>query len=51
VFGGDFYMDNNMKYSIQIAMLSQLLKLNMISDKEFMAIKNELMKKYKIIMP
>lgn len=43
-------MDNNMKYSLQLAMLSQLLKLNLISNKEFVAIKNELMKKYKISM-
>lgn len=43
-------MDNNMKYSIQFAMLSQLLKLNLISNKEYIAIKNELMRKYRIKM-
>lgn len=41
-------MDNNMKYSIQLAMLTQLLKLALISNKEYIAIKNELMRKYKI---
>lgn len=41
-------MDNNMKYSIQLAMLTQLFKLNLISNKEYIAIKYELMKKYKI---
>ena len=43
-------MDNNMKYSVQLAMLTQLLKLTLIPNKEYIAIKNELMKKHKIKM-
>lgn len=43
-------MDNNMKYSIQLAMLNQLLELKLITDKEYNTIKIELMKKYNIMM-
>jgi len=43
-------MDNNMKYSIQLAMLNQLLGLKLITDKEYNTIKIELMKKYNIMI-
>lgn len=43
-------MDNNMIYSIQLAMLNQLLGLKLITDKECNAIKIELMRKYNIMM-
>lgn len=43
-------MDNNMKYSIQLAMLNQLLTLKLITNKEYNTIKNELMRKYKIMI-
>lgn len=37
------------RYSIQIAMLRQLLNRNMISEKEYELIKNKLMKDYEIV--
>jgi hypothetical protein len=43
-------VDNNMKYSIQLAMLNQLLGLKLITEKEYNTIKIELMRKYNIMM-
>jgi len=43
-------VDNNMKYSIQLAMLNQLLGLKLITDREYNTIKIELMRKYNIMM-
>ncbi len=37
------------RYSIQIAMLKQLLSRNLISEKEYLLIKRRIMKDYKII--
>ena len=37
------------RYSMQIAMLKQLLALGLISQKEFALVKESLMKDYKII--
>lgn len=47
---GDGVVDNNMKYSIQLAMLNQLLALKLITDKEYNTIKIELMRKYNIMI-
>lgn len=47
---GDDVVDNNMKYSIQLAMLNQLLMLKLITDKEYNTIKIELMRKYNIMI-
>lgn|GEM_PF-2173650 len=47
---GDGVVDNNMKYSIQLAMLNQLLMLKLITDKEYNTIKIELMRKYNIMI-
>lgn len=47
---GDGVVDNNMKYSIQLAMLNQLLSLKLITNKEHNRIKIELMRKYNIMM-
>ncbi len=41
-------MENLMKFTIQLAMLSSLLDEKMISEKEFIKIKVELERKYKI---
>lgn len=41
-------MDNLMKYSIQLAMLSSLLDEKLISEREYAKIKVELEKKYRI---
>lgn len=43
-------VDNSMKYSIQLAMLNQLLGLKLITEKEYNTIKIELMRKYNIMM-
>lgn len=40
---------NLIRYSIQIAMLKQLLNHNLISEKEYSLIKSNLMKDYKIV--
>ncbi|MCD5516817.1 SHOCT domain-containing protein [Lactobacillus delbrueckii] len=37
------------RYSIQIAMLKQLLSRNLISKKEYLLIKRRIMKDYKIV--
>jgi hypothetical protein len=37
------------RYSIQIAMLKQLLSRNLISEKEYLLIKRRIMKDYKIV--
>ena len=37
------------RYSMQIAMLKQLLSRNLISEKEYLLIKRRIMKDYKII--
>lgn len=41
-------MDNLIKYSMQIAMLNHLMAKKLITQKEYTAIKNDLMKTYKI---
>ncbi|QQK75440.1 conjugal transfer protein [Salicibibacter cibarius] len=38
-----------LKYSMKIAMLKQLLALSLITEKEFILVKNHLMEKYGII--
>ena len=43
-------MDNTFKYAIKLAMLNQLISNNLISKKEYTAIKNDLMKKHKITL-
>lgn len=45
----DFVKKDLIRYSIQIAMLRQLLSRNMISEKEYELIKNKLMKDYEIV--
>ncbi|GAB7057653.1 hypothetical protein JCM16163A_44020 [Paenibacillus sp. YK5] len=37
------------RYSMQIAMLKQLLALSLISEKEFTLIKNKTMKEYDVV--
>ncbi|MGX6979469.1 SHOCT domain-containing protein [Vagococcus elongatus] len=37
------------RYSMQIAMLKQLLSRNLISKKEYMLVKRKIMQEYKII--
>lgn len=41
-------MDNNTKYSLQIAYLNQLLKRKLISHQEYEKIKEFIKEKYKI---
>lgn len=41
-------MDDLIKYSLQIAMLNHLMSKKLITEKEYTAIKNDLMKTYKI---
>ncbi|HQA60106.1 MAG TPA: conjugal transfer protein [Tepidanaerobacteraceae bacterium] len=41
--------DNTLKYAVKLAFLNQLLGKKLITDKEYTAIKNDLMKKHKII--
>lgn len=41
-------MDNLMKYSIQLAMLSSLLDEKLLSEREYAKIKVELERKYRI---
>ncbi|MCT4618247.1 MAG: hypothetical protein N4A62_02540 [Marinisporobacter sp.] len=41
-------MDNLMKYTIQLAMLSSLLDEKLISEREYAKIKVELERKYRI---
>ncbi|EAD5717942.1 conjugal transfer protein [Listeria innocua] len=41
--------DKLIRYSIQIAMLKQLLSRKLISDKEYSLVKQKIMKEYKII--
>ena len=41
--------DRLIRYSMQIAMLKQLLLLTLITDKEFSLIKNKLMQDYGVI--
>ena len=43
-------MDNTFKYAIKLAMLNQLISNNLITKKEYTAIKNDLMKKHKITL-
>ena len=40
--------DEILKYSMQIAMLKQLLRKELINEKEYEKIKKELMEEYKI---
>ncbi|MBC1743078.1 conjugal transfer protein [Listeria welshimeri] len=43
-------MDKNLiRYSMQIAMLKQLLTRNMISQKEYETVKKRLMRNYKVV--
>lgn len=43
-------MDRNLiRYSMQIAMLKQLLVRNMISQKEYETVKKRLMRDYKVV--
>lgn len=43
-------MDRNLiRYSMQIAMLKQLLIRNMISQKEYETVKKRLMRDYKVV--
>lgn len=43
-------MDRNLiRYSMQIAMLKQLLAQNMISQKEYETVKKRLMRDYKVV--
>ncbi len=46
--GYKFLRNNLEKYSLQIGMLNQLLKEKLVSDKEYLAIKNNLKRKYEI---
>ena len=46
--GYKFLKNNIEKYSLQIGMLNQLLKEKLVSDKEHLAIKNNLKRKYEI---
>lgn len=41
--------DEILKYSMQIAMLKQLLRKELINEKEYEKIKKELMEEYKIV--
>ena len=41
--------DKLIRYSVQIAMLKQLLYRNLISEKEYLLAKQRIMKEYKII--
>ncbi len=41
-------MDNNMKYSLQVAYLNQLMNKKLVSEREYIKIKNFLKEKYKI---
>ena len=47
---GGFYMEKRLiRYSMQIAMLNQLLARKMISEKEYALVKSKLMQDYKIV--
>lgn len=47
---GGFYMEKRLiRYSMQIAMLNQLLARKMISEKEYALVKSKLMRDYKIV--
>lgn len=41
--------DEILKYSMQIAMLKQLLRSQLIDEKEYVKIKKKLMEEYKIL--
>jgi hypothetical protein len=41
--------DRLIRYSMQIAMLGQLLSLTLITEKEFILIKNKLMQDYGVV--
>lgn len=43
-------MDNNLKYAIKLAFLNQLYGKKLLTDKEYAAIKHDLMKKHKIVV-
>jgi len=47
--GGINIKDKLIRYSMQVAMLKQLVSLMLITDQEFQLIKNQLMKDYKIV--
>lgn len=40
---------NLIRYSMQLAFLNQLLRKQLITDKEYSLIKNRLMKDYKVV--
>jgi hypothetical protein len=41
-------MDNTMKYAMKLAFLNQLYSKNMVTDREYAVIKNDLMIRHKI---
>jgi ribosomal protein L35 len=43
------FMNNLIRYSMQIAMLKQLLARKLISEKEYTLVKQKLMKDYKVL--
>lgn len=45
----DFIEKDLMRYSLQLAMLKQLLDKQLITDKEYTLIKARLMKDYKVV--
>lgn len=47
-FCGGQIMDNYLKYAIKLAFLNQLYGKKMLTEKEYVAIKTDLMKKHKI---
>lgn len=49
MLGGGIINKNLIRYSVQIAMLKQLLAKKLITDKEYHLVKNRLMKDYQII--
>ncbi len=44
-----FVDERLIRYSMQIAMLKQLLARNLISEKEYLLVKQKIMKDYKIV--
>lgn len=42
-------MDNLLKYSIKLAFLNKLYGDKLLSEKEYIVIKNDLMKKHKLV--
>ena len=46
---GGISLDNTMKYCIQVAYLNQLMNRNLVSEKEYIKIKNYLNEKYNMM--